>query len=75
MASFDLEGFLANIQNHRCTYAFIAPPVAVALTKHPLVERYDLSRLRNIRLDPGQTLHFHGGHVIGPDALIINWDV
>jgi acyl-CoA synthetase (AMP-forming)/AMP-acid ligase II len=48
MPSFDLEGFLGNIQNHRCTYAFIAPPVAVALTKHPLVERYDLSSLRNI---------------------------
>jgi cytochrome P450 len=34
-----------------------------------------LARLRNIRLAPGQTPHFHGGHVIGPDALIINWDV
>ena len=34
-----------------------------------------LSRLRNIRLDPKQTLRFHGGHVIGPDALIIAWDV
>ncbi len=48
MAGFDLEGFLANIAGHRCTHAFIAPPVAVALAKHPLVERYDLSSLRSI---------------------------
>ena len=48
MPSFDLGDFLDNIQNHRCTYAFIAPPVAVALAKHPLVERYDLSSLRGI---------------------------
>jgi acyl-CoA synthetase (AMP-forming)/AMP-acid ligase II len=48
MPSFDLEEFLANIQNQRCTYAFIAPPVAVALAKHPLIDRYDLSTLRSI---------------------------
>jgi acyl-CoA synthetase (AMP-forming)/AMP-acid ligase II len=27
---------------HRCSYLFIAPPVAVALSKHPLVAEYDL---------------------------------
>jgi acyl-CoA synthetase (AMP-forming)/AMP-acid ligase II len=48
MPSFDLEGFLGHIQNQRCTYAFIAPPVAVALAKHPIVDSYDLSSLRNI---------------------------
>lgn len=48
MPSFDLEEFLANIAEHECTFAFIAPPVAVALAKHPLVERYDLSSLRGI---------------------------
>ena len=36
MPSFDLAEFLDNIQKHRCTYAFIAPPVAVALAKHPV---------------------------------------
>ncbi len=30
------------------TVAFIAPPVAVALAKHPLVDRYDLSTLRAV---------------------------
>ena len=39
MPSFDLEEFLGNIADHKCTFAFIAPPVAVALAKHPLVER------------------------------------
>jgi acyl-CoA synthetase (AMP-forming)/AMP-acid ligase II len=46
MRSFDLEKFLANIQDHRCTIAFIAPPVAVALAKHPLIDSYNLSSLQ-----------------------------
>jgi acyl-CoA synthetase (AMP-forming)/AMP-acid ligase II len=48
MPSFDLEQFLANLQNHKVTVAYIAPPVAVALAKHPLVNNYDLSSLRAI---------------------------
>lgn len=46
MPAFDLGEFLANIQNHRCTIAFIAPPIAVALAKHPLVDEFDLSSLK-----------------------------
>ena len=45
MPSFDLTEFLGNIAEHKCTIAFIAPPVAVALAKHPLVDSYDLSSL------------------------------
>ena len=45
MGSFDLDEFLANIANHKCTIAFIAPPVAVALAKHPLIDDYDLASL------------------------------
>ena len=48
MPSFDLSDFLANIQNHKCTIAFIAPPVAVALAKHPLIDDYDLSSLNTV---------------------------
>ena len=48
MPSFDLEEFLDNIQNHKCTVAFIAPPVAVALAKHPAVDNFDLSSLQTI---------------------------
>jgi 4-coumarate--CoA ligase len=43
MPRFDLADFLRTIQDHQCTYLFIAPPVAVALSKHPLVADYDLS--------------------------------
>jgi acyl-CoA synthetase (AMP-forming)/AMP-acid ligase II len=43
---FDLEGFLQTIQRHRVTYTIVVPPVALALTSHPLVDAYDLSSLR-----------------------------
>ncbi|MFJ3672097.1 4-coumarate--CoA ligase family protein [Streptomyces sp. NPDC090106] len=45
---FDLESFLAAIQNHRITDLFVAPPIVLALAKHPLVAEYDLSSLRHI---------------------------
>jgi acyl-CoA synthetase (AMP-forming)/AMP-acid ligase II len=48
MGSFDLAKFLGNIADHECTHAFIAPPVAVALAKHPLIDSFDLSSLRAI---------------------------
>src|SRR4029077_445803 len=48
MPSFDLGEFLGSIQNHKCTIAFIAPPVAVALAKHPLIDEYDLSSLNTV---------------------------
>lgn len=40
---FDLELFLTLAARHRTPTMFIAPPVAVALAKHPLVESFDLS--------------------------------
>jgi acyl-CoA synthetase (AMP-forming)/AMP-acid ligase II len=46
MPSFDLAEFLDNIATLRCTYAYIAPPVAVALAKHPLIDDYDLGSLK-----------------------------
>jgi acyl-CoA synthetase (AMP-forming)/AMP-acid ligase II len=48
MPAFDLGEFLANIQNYRCTQAYIAPPVAVALAKHPIVDSFDLSSLHTL---------------------------
>ena len=48
MRSFDLEKFLESIQNHKCTIAFIAPPVAVALAKHPLIDSYNLTSLNTV---------------------------
>ena len=46
MPRFDLEGFLRGIQEHKVTRAFVVPPIALALAKHPLVDQYDLSSLR-----------------------------
>ncbi|MFC8732103.1 AMP-binding protein [Luteimicrobium sp. NPDC057192] len=48
MPRFDLEQFLALVEQHRCTYLFIAPPIAVALAKHPLVEGHDLSSVHTV---------------------------
>jgi acyl-CoA synthetase (AMP-forming)/AMP-acid ligase II len=43
---FDLEAFLAMVQEHRVTMVAAVPPLARALARHPLVDRYDLSSLR-----------------------------
>lgn len=48
MPRFDLVEFLRIIQDFRCSYVFIAPPIAVALAKHPLVDQYDLSSVHTI---------------------------
>jgi acyl-CoA synthetase (AMP-forming)/AMP-acid ligase II len=48
MPRFDLTEFLRIIQDQRVTWAFIAPPIAVALAKHPLVDSYDLSSMKYI---------------------------
>jgi len=48
MPRFDLVQFLESIQNYKCSYVFIAPPVAVALAKHPLIDNYDLSSVNTI---------------------------
>ena len=45
---FELNTFLRNHQKHGVTFTFIAPPVAVALAKHPEVDNYDLSTLRAV---------------------------
>ena len=43
---FDLEHFLQAIQTHRVTFAPLVPPAVLALAKHPVVDRYDLSSLK-----------------------------
>ena len=48
MPRFDLAEFLRIIQDFRINWAFIAPPIAVALAKHPLIDQYDLSSMEFI---------------------------
>src|SRR5437867_764007 len=46
MPKFELEPFLATVQQHRITRAFVVPPLVLALAKHPAVDGYDLSSVR-----------------------------
>jgi len=48
MPKFELTDFLRVVQEHRTTWVFIAPPIAVALAKHPLVDQYDTSAVKVI---------------------------
>jgi acyl-CoA synthetase (AMP-forming)/AMP-acid ligase II len=45
---FDLETFLAAIADHRITGLYVAPPIVLALAKHPAVAHYDLSSLKYV---------------------------
>ena len=45
---FELEQFLRVHQDYRITRSFVAPPIVLALAKHPLVDSFDLSRLTQI---------------------------
>ncbi|HEX5859950.1 MAG TPA: AMP-binding protein [Microbacterium sp.] len=48
MPRFDLVEFLTNIQKFECTYLYIAPPIAVALAKHPVVDDFDISSVHTV---------------------------
>jgi acyl-CoA synthetase (AMP-forming)/AMP-acid ligase II len=60
MPRFDLEQFLDLMERHRVTRAFVVPPMALGLAKHPEVERRDLSALRTI---------MSGAAPLGPDLI------
>lgn len=46
---FDLAQFLRTIQDHRIEGLVVAPPIVLALAKHPLVDEFDLSSIRYVR--------------------------
>jgi acyl-CoA synthetase (AMP-forming)/AMP-acid ligase II len=48
MPKFDLEPFLQLMQSHAITRAYLVPPIVLALAKHPMVDRFDLSSLEDI---------------------------
>ena len=45
---FDLEQCLSIIQERKITRLFAVPPIVLALAKHPLVDNYDLSSLKQV---------------------------
>jgi 4-coumarate--CoA ligase len=55
---FDLELFLKLCQQYRTPQAYVVPPVALALAKHPLVDSFDLSALKSV---------MSGAAPLGPD--------
>jgi acyl-CoA synthetase (AMP-forming)/AMP-acid ligase II len=46
MARFDLEQFLELVQRYGVSYLHLVPPIVIALAKHPIVDKYDLSKAR-----------------------------
>jgi len=45
---FELEQFLTALQEHKVTRIYAAPPMVLALAKHPIVANYDLSSVQVI---------------------------
>jgi acyl-CoA synthetase (AMP-forming)/AMP-acid ligase II len=46
LPKFDFETFLRVLQDWPIALAHIVPPIAVALGKHPMVDQFDLSRVK-----------------------------
>ncbi|KAI5295704.1 hypothetical protein KEM52_000497 [Ascosphaera acerosa] len=46
MPKFDLEDFCAYVQQYKATYSYVAPPIVLALARHPVVSKYDMTSLR-----------------------------
>jgi acyl-CoA synthetase (AMP-forming)/AMP-acid ligase II len=64
MAKFDLPEFLRIISEYQIQRVYIAPPVAVALAKHPIVDQYDLSCI-DIIFSGAAPLDAELGHAMG----------
>ena len=48
MPRFELEQFLSIHQEYGVTRSFVAPPIVLAMARHPLVDNYDLSKLEQV---------------------------
>jgi acyl-CoA synthetase (AMP-forming)/AMP-acid ligase II len=46
MPRFDLEQYLEQVQRYCVTYLHLVPPIVIALSKHPIVDKYDLSKAK-----------------------------
>ena len=64
MPKFDLPEFLRVISEYKIQRIYIAPPVAVALAKHPIVDSYDLSCI-DIIFSGAAPLDAELGHAMG----------
>jgi 4-coumarate--CoA ligase len=48
MIKFDLHDYLSLMQQYKATRARVVPPVAIALAKSPLVEKFNITTLKAI---------------------------
>ncbi|KAJ2901216.1 AMP-binding enzyme [Zalerion maritima] len=48
MKAFDFEAMLKHVQEYKITVLTCVPPIVVALAKHPLAKRYDLSSVETL---------------------------
>ena len=65
MPRFDLESFLKAVQDYEVTLAHLVPPIVLALSKHPIVDNYQLPQLRTI---------FSGAAPLGEELTIACMD-
>ncbi|KAH7073870.1 hypothetical protein BKA63DRAFT_445156 [Paraphoma chrysanthemicola] len=55
MQNFDLAKFCKTVQDDKITMAYIVPPVALALAKHPMIDQYNLKSLRYLHTSAAPT--------------------
>ena len=48
LPKFEPDSFLSAIEKHRINIAYIVPPMVLFFSKHPLVDKYDMSSLSQI---------------------------
>jgi 4-coumarate--CoA ligase len=48
MPKFDFIQMLEYVQKYRITFLILVPPVVVAMAKHPITKKYDLSSVENV---------------------------
>jgi len=48
MPRFDLEQFLTLASQHRIRRAVVVPPIVLAMAKHPMVDSFDLTSIRQL---------------------------
>ncbi|KAI1431080.1 hypothetical protein GGR50DRAFT_681574 [Xylaria sp. CBS 124048] len=65
LPKFDLEKACQTIQDFRITLASVPPPVVLALAKHPVVSKYDLSSMKFINC---------GAAPLARDLVEMVWD-
>lgn len=57
MPKFDIERFCAAIQKHKVSFIYVVPPVVLLLSKHPVVDKYDLSSIRMLNCGAAPLTH------------------